>query len=97
MLFPFREPGKLQPKGNTYIEQGVDVQLAVTMIEFAYRDIYDTATLISGDSDFVSAIQFVEDPGKHIELAAVEGQPCFHLQNICDRVIVLDTTFLASC
>ena len=80
MLFPFREPGRLQPKGNTYIEQGVDVQLAVNMIEFAYRDIYDTATLISGDSDFVSAIQFVKDLGKHIELAAVEAQPCFHLQ-----------------
>ena len=58
----------------------MDVQLAVNMIEFAHRDIYDTATLISGDSDFVSAIQLVKDPGKHIELAAVEAQPCFHLQ-----------------
>ena len=89
--------GRLQPKRGTTVQKGVDVKLAVQMIDFAYHDTYDTAILVSGDSDFVPAVQFVKDLGKHVELAVVEGQPCFHLEGACDRLIIVDNAFLKSC
>ena len=71
--------------------------MAVQMIDFAYHGTYDTAILISGDSDFVPAVQVVKNLGRHVELAVVEGQPGFHLETACDRVIVLDAGFLKPC
>ena len=89
--------GTLQPKAGTYIQKGVDVQLAVNMIDFAYHNTYDTAVLVSGDSDFACAVQFVKNMGKHVELAAVEGQSCFQLCAACDKTIILDASQMSQC
>jgi len=45
-------------------EKGVDVKLATDMIRL--KDIYDVAIILSGDGDYVPAVQAVKDSGKHI-------------------------------
>jgi uncharacterized LabA/DUF88 family protein len=81
----------------TLVEKGVDVQLAVDMVEMARKNIYDVAVLITGDGDFSSAVGAVKDMGKYVELAHVEGQPCRQLQSACDIEVVLDQAFLSNC
>jgi len=45
-------------------EKAVDVKLATDLI--ILRDIYDTAIIISGDQDYVPAVQVVKDSGKSV-------------------------------
>lgn len=45
-------------------EKAVDVKLATDMIML--RDIYDVAIIVSGDQDFVPAVQVVKDSGKRV-------------------------------
>ena len=44
------------------MEKAVDVKLATDLI--VLRDIYDTAVIVSGDQDYVPAVQVVKDSGK---------------------------------
>ena len=51
--------------GNS--QKGVDVDLAINMVSDAYRDMYDTAIIVSGDADFVPAVKMVRELGKKVE------------------------------
>ena len=46
------------------IEKAVDVKLAVDLI--VLRDVYDVAVIVSGDQDYVPAVQVVKDSGKRV-------------------------------
>lgn len=50
-------------------QKGVDVDLATDMVLFACKDYYDTAILVSGDGDFIPAVEKVKDMGKRVEVA----------------------------
>ena len=52
-----REP---RPSG-IYHEKGVDVQIAVEMIRFAFQNKYDVAYLLSSDSDLIPAVKEVKN------------------------------------
>lgn len=52
--------------------KGVDVALAVRMVEDAYLDHYDEAILFSSDVDFLPAIYAVRRRGKRVVVAAYE-------------------------
>lgn len=58
--------GKLVPRGNTHVEKGVDIKIAVDMMKYAYLNNYDTAILVTGDGDFAPVIKAVKDMGKHV-------------------------------
>jgi uncharacterized LabA/DUF88 family protein len=45
-------------------EKGVDVKLATDLLKL--EDIYDVGIIVSGDGDYVPAVQIVKDWGKHI-------------------------------
>jgi uncharacterized LabA/DUF88 family protein len=45
-------------------EKAVDVHLATDLLEL--RNIYDVGIIVSGDQDYVPAVQAVKDSGKHI-------------------------------
>ena len=45
-------------------EKAVDVKLSADMITL--KDIYDIALIVSGDQDYVPAVQVVKDTGKHV-------------------------------
>ena len=81
----------------TYEEKGVDVQLAVDMVEQAVANTYDVAILISGDGDFAPAVELVKKLGKHVELGRVRDWPCNQLRDVCDIEITIDEKMLSQC
>jgi len=55
------------------VEKGVDVALAVDLVGMAWEDAYDTAIVVSGDSDYVGAIRMVMNKGRNVEVVAFKG------------------------
>jgi uncharacterized LabA/DUF88 family protein len=80
--------------GGKMCEKGVDVRLAVDMVAFAAKNLYDVAVLISADGDFADAVQYVKDMGKHVEVAYPPPARLYHLRQVCDRFILLDDNYL---
>ena len=72
------------------VEKGIDIRIATDMIVNAARGNYDVAILVSGDTDFVDAIQAVKDFGRKSEIALF-GPPTSSrkLRDTADRVISL--------
>lgn len=84
--------GRLEPRGNTFVEKGVDIAIAIDMLSMAMHDAYDTAILVSSDGDFAKAIHAVCDTGKHVEVACFKK--AYHLKQAADKVIELNETAL---
>ena len=92
------ELGRLQKKkGDRYVQKSVDIQLAIDMLSKAFKDQYDVAILVSGDADFVRVVEIVKDLGKHVELAFVTKQKCYHLTSVVDKTIEIDAELLVDC
>jgi uncharacterized LabA/DUF88 family protein len=72
--------GQIIHIGNTYKEKGVDVRLALNLLEGAYEDMYDTALVISSDSDLAPAFEMVKRKGKKVECIMFDQAPSFALQ-----------------
>ncbi len=77
------------PSGE-YLEKEVDIMLATDMLSLAFQDAYDTAILVSGDSDFIHTVEEVQRIGKRVENATFKKTSSFNLRKTCDRFILLD-------
>ena len=75
------------------VEKGVDVMLVTDMLHFAWRDLYDVAILVSGDSDFAYAVQAVKNMGKYVEGACFESNVSRDLLDVVDSKRMLDRDF----
>jgi uncharacterized LabA/DUF88 family protein len=90
--------GRLEIRGNgVYVEKGVDISLAIDLLDLAYHQTYDTAIIISGDGDFANAVKIVQRMGKHVENASTRSCLSYHLQQTCDKTIILDAAYLQGC
>ena len=76
-------------KGKRF-EKGVDVALVTFLLSFGYRNIYDTAVIVSGDQDFLEAIKDLKYSGKRVELAAFEDSVNADFKLCADEFISLD-------
>ena len=74
---------------KTYHEKGVDVRLAVEMIRFARQDKYDTAYLLSSDTDLVAAVEEVQAFGKKVQYVGIPKGQSFGLSKVADDVRLL--------
>ena len=54
-------------------EKGVDVMLAVDLVDMARTDAYDTAVVFSADTDLLPALEAAVDIGKRVETATWQG------------------------
>ena len=62
--------GKVRWQGR---EKGIDVMLAVDLVDMARTDVYDTAVVFSADTDLVPALEAAVRIGKRIETATWLG------------------------
>ncbi|GAB4305204.1 MAG: hypothetical protein Kow0090_20820 [Myxococcota bacterium] len=85
---------RLERRDYGLVEKGSDVMLAVDMVMYAAKDLYDVAILISGDGDFTPAIRYVKDMGKHVELAYPKEAKAYALKQVCDKFIPLQRSHL---
>jgi uncharacterized protein (TIGR00288 family) len=65
----------LSDNTGRYHEKGVDVKMAVDLLIGAYEDTYDTAILLSSDTDLIPAIKKIREKGKNLEYIGFENQP----------------------
>jgi len=79
------------------VEKGVDIHIASDMIWMAYKNLYDTAILVSADGDFAPACQVVKNLAKHIENAYFKKSSSWHLLNMCDRQILIEHKMITAC
>ena len=77
------------PSGE-YVEKEVDIMLATDMLSMAYTNTYDTAVLVSGDSDFSYTVEEVQRIGKRVENASFKRTSSYQLRKVCDRFLLLD-------
>jgi len=74
------KPGKIMYDGGRIREKGVDVKLSVDLVIGAADNLYDTAIVISSDTDLVPAIRYVrKGQKKKVEYVGFAGSPSFGL------------------
>ena len=77
-------------------QKEVDVAMACQIVVHALRDNYDTAIVVSGDRDFIPAIQEVQAAGKKVEVAAFSKHMAKEMRRAADKYYELDDVPLLS-
>lgn len=75
--------GFLLKSNNAFHEKGVDVQLAVDMLEACYENLCDRIILVSSDTDLTPAIKKVVSKGKTVEYVGFAHKPSIAMMNRC--------------
>lgn len=77
------EPGELEQKE-------ADVMLATTLLVQAFQGSFDVGIVVSGDRDFIPAIEAVQQLGRRVEVAALNGTYVSKLVEVADQFHILD-------
>jgi len=80
-----------------YVVKGDDIHIAVDMVKGAYESTFDVAILVSGDGDFIPAVEVVQEKGKSVENAYFKRSLSWHLKQECDKSISLTKELLDNC
>jgi uncharacterized LabA/DUF88 family protein len=88
-LAPYQDAGVTK-----FREKGVDVWLAVDMVDMAYRNLYDVAVLISGDADLVPAVKGAKDAEKHVENYYCHGSQSLELRHQVDKSFEINAAWI---
>lgn len=70
-------------------EKGTDVKIAVDLIVGAIEDKYDTAILVSSDTDLIPAVNYVKYRKKKLEYVGFSHAPSLGMQKYADFSILL--------
>jgi len=72
--------GFMMVHDKDYKEKGVDVKLAVDILDMAYQNKYDTAIIVSSDTDLIPGIERAKELGKKIEYVGFSHKPSLAIQ-----------------
>lgn len=83
---------------KTFEEKQTDVNIAINLFKTAVQDLWDTAIIVSGDSDLIPAIHAVKNtfPAKQIELVIPIGRRAEELKQVVDCHMKLKEKHLAT-
>ncbi len=81
--------GYLLKSDGKYHEKGVDVQMAVDMMEAAYEDLCDRIILVSSDTDLAPAIAKARSKGKIVEYVGFSHKPSVAMVSFCSESTLL--------
>lgn len=69
-------------------EKEVDVKMAIDIVDFAHRDLYENCYFISGDADFRHALILIEKIKKNVLILAIENRkPAGYLHHFRNKLI----------
>jgi nijmegen breakage syndrome protein 1 len=78
---------------NVPYQKGVDVALVTEVMSLANEQAYEIAIIISGDNDFVDAINYIKSKGKKVWVASFVNCLGEDTMRVADRCIQLDKMF----
>ena len=78
---------KLRQKNK---EKGVDVALVTDFLMLGMRAAFDEALIVSGDQDYVNAIEAVQSLGKRVVIACFENSFPEEMYRYVDQYVRLD-------
>lgn len=87
---PLKTRTDLATKTMFKVEKGVDVALAVDLIGMAWEDAYDTAVLVSGDEDYLGAVNKVMSKGRNVEVSVFRNSLSAELRKAVLKITYLD-------
>ncbi len=88
----------INPSTYIHVEKETDVNIATDLLTKAFFNAYDTAVLVSADSDYSKAVECVKFLGKVVELAVTKNQKAAKMKYLADSYIEMDREFfLKSC
>ena len=70
-------------------EKGVDVKIAIDLVVGATEHTYDTAVVVSSDTDLIPAIKYVVGKGKKIEYVGFSTRPSLGMTKECSLSVLL--------
>lgn len=74
---------------NKIREKGVDVQMAIDLVVGAVENTYDTAIIVSSDTDLIPAIKYIRSKGKQVEYIGFAQSPSLGMIKESDDRILL--------
>jgi uncharacterized LabA/DUF88 family protein len=80
--------GRLQKIGNEFKQKGIDVWFSVDLCKLSCKGVIDKAVLVTGDSDFVPAVNVAKEEGVVTILYYSKTPPLYvhnELLNACDE------------
>ncbi len=89
------EYGHMLQHNGVFQEKGVDVHIAVDLLTGAYENHYDTAVLVSSDTDLIPAVLAVRGKKKQVEYIGFAHRPSFGLMKNVDLTTTLRREDLA--
>ena len=78
-------------------EKGIDVKIATDLLIGAVDDIYDTAVVVSSDTDLVPAIKYIKFKQKKVEYVGFSHRPSLGMQRYSDINILLQKKDIQAC
>lgn len=94
---PGKELKLEDPSTYIHVEKETDVNIATDLLTKAFFNSYDTAILVSADSDYARAVESVKFFGKAVELAVTKNQKAAKMKQLADVVIEMDQDFILDC
>lgn len=79
------------------VEKGTDINLGAHALTKAFLNAYDTAIIVSGDSDYIPVLDILNMMGKTTVSVGVYGQNLTRVKSHSDNVILLDKNFFDTC
>jgi len=73
------------PSSGLYKEKGTDVKIAVDLIVGAVDNVYDTAIVVSSDTNLIPAIKYIKYRKKKIEYVGFAHTPSLGIQKYANR------------
>ena len=78
-------------------EKGIDIMLVTDLVKGAMQDKYDAALLVTGDADFVPAVELAQSFKKEIINVHCYSGSSSELRNRCDSHIQVDADAKGNC
>jgi len=78
-------------------EKGIDIMLATDLLTHSFKQNYDVAIVVGGDTDYVGAIQQVKNNGQNVEVALFGHTGSVELRHVADRTVEIDGRYLKGC
>jgi uncharacterized LabA/DUF88 family protein len=85
------------PASYYVVEKGTDINMTIEIISKAYLNAYDTAVIVSGDSDYIPVLKLLSIIGKSSVMVGVKGQNLTRIKPYVDQTVILNESFFTSC